>query len=82
MNPKLIKYAIYCFSSYIIFLWSQGIVTRRPLVLQLHQTDEGRAEYGEFLHAPKKKFTDFGMSTFNARCIFSLAINVRVNSLS
>ncbi|XP_073140371.1 phragmoplastin DRP1C [Henckelia pumila] len=35
-----------------------GIVTRRPLVLQLHKT-EGGAEYAEFLHAPKKKFTDF-----------------------
>ncbi|KAK1287572.1 Dynamin-related protein 1C [Acorus calamus] len=36
-----------------------GIVTRRPLVLQLHKTGEGKAEYGEFLHAPKKKFNDF-----------------------
>ncbi|GFP83568.1 dynamin-related protein 1c [Phtheirospermum japonicum] len=35
-----------------------GIVTRRPLVLQLHKT-EGVTEYAEFLHAPKKKFTDF-----------------------
>ncbi|XAR72188.1 hypothetical protein NMG60_11018743 [Bertholletia excelsa] len=35
-----------------------GIVTRRPLVLQLHKT-EGGAEYAEFLHAPRKKFTDF-----------------------
>ncbi|XP_026403977.1 dynamin-related protein 5A-like isoform X1 [Papaver somniferum] len=35
-----------------------GIVTRRPLVLQLHQIDEGK-EYGEFLHLPRKKFTDF-----------------------
>ncbi|KZV19553.1 dynamin-related protein 1C-like [Dorcoceras hygrometricum] len=35
-----------------------GIVTRRPLVLQLHKT-EGGTEYAEFLHAPKKKFTDF-----------------------
>lgn len=39
-----------------------GIVTRRPLVLQLHKTDDGRAEYAEFLHAPKKKFSDFGTS--------------------
>ncbi|KAK1313093.1 Dynamin-related protein 1C [Acorus calamus] len=36
-----------------------GIVTRRPLVLQLHKTGEGKAEYGEFLHAPKKRFNDF-----------------------
>ncbi|XP_042022416.1 phragmoplastin DRP1C-like isoform X1 [Salvia splendens] len=35
-----------------------GIVTRRPLVLQLHKT-EGGTEYAEFLHAPRKKFTDF-----------------------
>ncbi|XP_043716965.1 phragmoplastin DRP1C-like isoform X2 [Telopea speciosissima] len=36
-----------------------GIVTRRPLVLQLHKTDDGKAEYAEFLHAPRKKFSDF-----------------------
>ncbi|KAJ4973712.1 hypothetical protein NE237_006886 [Protea cynaroides] len=36
-----------------------GIVTRRPLVLQLHKTDDGQAEYAEFLHAPRKKFSDF-----------------------
>ncbi|KAL3829760.1 hypothetical protein ACJIZ3_018562 [Penstemon smallii] len=35
-----------------------GIVTRRPLVLQLHRLDEGR-EYGEFGHLPRKKFADF-----------------------
>nr|CAD1820781.1 unnamed protein product [Ananas comosus var. bracteatus] len=37
-----------------------GIVTRRPLVLQLHQT-EGPPEYAEFLHLPKRRFTDFGV---------------------
>ncbi|MQL88207.1 hypothetical protein Taro_020761 [Colocasia esculenta] len=36
-----------------------GIVTRRPLVLQLHKTEEGQAEYAEFLHVPKRRFTDF-----------------------
>ncbi|MFQ6667118.1 hypothetical protein Gotur_033241 [Gossypium turneri] len=36
-----------------------GIVTRRPLVLQLHKQERGLQEYGEFLHLPKKKFTDF-----------------------
>ncbi|CAN1300109.1 Dynamin-related protein 5A [Linum perenne] len=36
-----------------------GIVTRRPLVLQLHKLDEGSREYAEFLHLPKKRFTDF-----------------------
>ncbi|KAE8736311.1 Dynamin-related protein 1E [Hibiscus syriacus] len=35
-----------------------GIVTRRPLVLQLHQLESG-TEYAEFLHAPRKRFTDF-----------------------
>ncbi|XP_074279212.1 phragmoplastin DRP1C [Silene latifolia] len=35
-----------------------GIVTRRPLVLQLHKTESG-SEYAEFLHAPKKRFGDF-----------------------
>ncbi|XP_074563246.1 phragmoplastin DRP1C-like [Curcuma longa] len=35
-----------------------GIVTRRPLVLQLHKTESG-SEYAEFLHAPRRKYTDF-----------------------
>uniref|UniRef100_A0A0D9VY67 GED domain-containing protein n=1 Tax=Leersia perrieri TaxID=77586 RepID=A0A0D9VY67_9ORYZ len=35
-----------------------GIVTRRPLVLQLHKTESGQ-EYAEFLHSPRKRFTDF-----------------------
>ncbi|KAL0428736.1 UNVERIFIED_CONTAM: Dynamin-related protein 5A [Sesamum radiatum] len=35
-----------------------GIVTRRPLVLQLHRLEEGR-EYAEFGHFPRKRFTDF-----------------------
>ncbi|XP_051231951.1 dynamin 3a isoform X1 [Dicentrarchus labrax] len=33
-----------------------GIVTRRPLILQLLS---GNTEYGEFLHCKEKKFTDF-----------------------
>ncbi|OAY83129.1 Dynamin-related protein 5A [Ananas comosus] len=37
-----------------------GIVTRRPLVLQLHKIDEGR-EYAEFMHLPRKRFTDFAL---------------------
>ncbi|KAJ1437866.1 P-loop containing nucleoside triphosphate hydrolase [Sesbania bispinosa] len=36
-----------------------GIVTRRPLVLQLHKTEDGQQEYAEFLHLPRKRFTDF-----------------------
>ncbi|CAM8935409.1 unnamed protein product [Rhodiola kirilowii] len=38
-----------------------GIVTRRPLVLQLHKTDEGTQEYAEFLHMPNRRFTDFAV---------------------
>ncbi|KAM7256241.1 hypothetical protein ACFE04_011982 [Oxalis oulophora] len=38
-----------------------GIVTRRPLVLQLHKVEAGRQEYAEFLHLPKKKFSDFAL---------------------
>lgn len=33
-----------------------GIVTRRPLILQLMNH---KSEYGEFLHLKSKKFTDF-----------------------
>ena len=36
-----------------------GIVTRRPLVLQLVNGPAGSPEYGEFLHKPGRKFTDF-----------------------
>jgi GTPase SAR1 family protein len=36
-----------------------GIVTRRPLVLQLINSPAGSEEYGEFLHKPNAKFTDF-----------------------
>ena len=35
-----------------------GICTRRPLILQLIHIEE-KKEWGEFLHAPGKKFTDF-----------------------
>ncbi|KAJ4836389.1 Dynamin- protein 1E [Turnera subulata] len=38
-----------------------GIVTRRPLVLQLHKVGPGTQEYGEFLHRPKQRFTDFSL---------------------
>ena len=31
-------------------------------MLQLHKTDGGQ-EYAEFLHAPRKRFTDFGKAT-------------------
>lgn len=38
-----------------------GIVTRRPLVLQLQQTEDGSQEYAEFLHMPKRRFSDFAL---------------------
>ncbi|XP_056161793.1 phragmoplastin DRP1E isoform X2 [Syzygium oleosum] len=38
-----------------------GIVTRRPLVLQLHKTEDGAPEYAEFLHLPKRRFSDFAL---------------------
>ncbi|CAI0418321.1 unnamed protein product, partial [Linum tenue] len=38
-----------------------GIVTRRPLVLQLHKTEPRVEDYAEFLHLPKQRFTDFSM---------------------
>ncbi|KAG5538788.1 hypothetical protein RHGRI_019364 [Rhododendron griersonianum] len=37
-----------------------GIVTRRPLVLQLYRIDEGQ-DYAEFSHLPRRKFSDFAM---------------------
>ncbi len=48
-----------------------GIVTRRPLVLQLHKTDD-KVEYAEFLHLPKKKFTDFGKTWLSFSYNFEL----------
>ncbi|CAE6049588.1 unnamed protein product [Arabidopsis arenosa] len=38
-----------------------GIVTRRPLVLQLHKTENGTEDYAEFLHLTNKKFTNFSL---------------------
>jgi Dynamin family len=38
-----------------------GIVTKRPLVLQLvHVDDPNAVPYGEFLHAGPRKFVEFG----------------------
>lgn len=38
-----------------------GIVTRRPLVLQLvHLDDPNAREYGEFLHNNREKMYNFG----------------------
>lgn len=37
-----------------------GIVTRRPLVLQLiHLDDQSAQEFGEFMHAKGRRYTDF-----------------------
>lgn len=38
-----------------------GIVTRRPLVLQLHHTEDGSQEYAEFAHLPERRFNDFAL---------------------
>jgi len=37
----------------VVFHYLQGIVTRRPSVLQLHKTESGQ-EYAEFLHLQRK----------------------------
>lgn len=39
-----------------------GIVTRRPLVLQLHKV-EGAEEYAEFLHKPNVRYKDWSTSS-------------------
>ncbi|XAR54760.1 hypothetical protein NMG60_11030043 [Bertholletia excelsa] len=36
-----------------------GIVTRRPLVLQLYKVEQGKEEYAQFLHQGNKKYIDF-----------------------
>ncbi|CAI9095511.1 OLC1v1031478C2 [Oldenlandia corymbosa var. corymbosa] len=38
-----------------------GIVTRRPLVLQLYKTNPGSEDYAQFLHTGDKKYTDFSL---------------------
>ncbi|XP_059275771.1 phragmoplastin DRP1E-like [Lycium ferocissimum] len=38
-----------------------GIVTRRPLVLQLYKTEPGQQDYAQFLHTGNRKFLDFAM---------------------
>ena len=65
-----------------------GIVTRRPLILQLMN---GNVEFGEFLHCKGKKFTDFGeirkeiedetdRVTGSNKGISNIPINLRVYS--
>uniref|UniRef100_H2YZS4 dynamin GTPase n=1 Tax=Ciona savignyi TaxID=51511 RepID=H2YZS4_CIOSA len=66
-----------------------GIVTRRPLVLQLMTSKAG--EWGEFLHCKGKKFTDFAeirqeieeetdRMTGSNKGISAIPINLRVHS--
>ncbi len=52
-----------------------GIVTRRPLILQLHQVEQ-EEEWGEFGHIPNRKFTDFSLirQEISAVCIASLSL--------
>ncbi|KAK3016759.1 hypothetical protein RJ639_006432 [Escallonia herrerae] len=68
-----------------------GIVTRRPLVLQLYKTDQGQEEYAQFLHTENKRYTDFSVVrreiedetdrvTGKTKQISSLAINLSIYS--
>lgn len=67
-----------------------GIVTRRPLVLQLVND---KTEYGEFIHCKNKKFTDFDQIrreieaetdrvTGHNKGISNIPINLRIHSPS
>ena len=49
-----------------------GIVTRRPLVLQLvHLDDPSAREYGEFLHNNREKMYNFGaFSALRVRTVY------------
>nr|GMD81198.1 dynamin-related protein 1E-like [Ipomoea batatas] len=38
-----------------------GIVTRRPLILQLYKIEPGQQEYAQFLHSGNRRFTDFSL---------------------
>lgn len=46
----------------VYILCFSGIVTRRPLVLQLNQIEKGQQDYAQFLHTGNKRITDFCMS--------------------
>lgn len=47
-------------------------------MLQLHKT-EGGTEYAEFLHASRKKFTDFGMFGSGKRSFFNFLMSLIVS---
>ncbi|XP_027181500.1 dynamin-related protein 1E-like isoform X1 [Coffea eugenioides] len=68
-----------------------GIVTRRPLILQLYKIDPGKENYAQFLHTGDKKFIDFSMVrkeiqeetdrvTGKAKQISALPINLSIYS--
>ncbi|KAK8860414.1 Dynamin- GTPase protein [Tritrichomonas musculus] len=68
-----------------------GIVTRRPLVLQLVHVSPKEQEYGEFLHAPGKKYTSYTemrdeisaeteRTTGDGRNVSPQPINLRIQS--
>lgn len=45
-------------------------------MLQLHKMESGTQEYAEFLHMPRRKFTDFGMTvTFLRYTVKSHVLN-------
>lgn len=52
-------------------------------MLQLHKIDRG-TEYAEFLHAPKKRFTDFGKADLptDSFCFGFLSGVFRVHSIT
>ena len=54
-----------------------GIVTRRPLVLQLvHLEGDGEREYGVFLHRGQEKIYDFSKYIMYFRVLASLFVHV------
>uniref|UniRef100_A0A0D9XH54 Dynamin-type G domain-containing protein n=1 Tax=Leersia perrieri TaxID=77586 RepID=A0A0D9XH54_9ORYZ len=61
-----------------------GIVTRRPLVLQLHQIEKGAHEYAEFLHLPKTRFSDFGANfkSILPSCTFTYTLSFAISEPS
>jgi len=70
-----------------------GIVTRRPLVLQLVHVGKGEPEHGEFLHKKGHKFADWEdirkeiadeteRTTGNGRNVSPQPINLRIQSTS
>jgi len=53
------SHTLYKQKNKLIYIFTSGIVTRRPLVLQLVQTPGEKREYGVFLHKPGKEFDSF-----------------------